>query len=308
MKYSEQRIPTLNEYCVVCDEQHVFQNGSMLKVPEMRKRNMQCIFIYEKKALRMAFDDMIWWYFLSFSFMILLMDFQQLRRNGIHPAHWYKWIFIPLFLRACVLIQPAVCTRELCVFSFYTLGVMSGAAEEVATGAEVTTTQQIYIYYNLYSLYFLPAGIYSYFTKKKNFWGLRWSSFLIICTLHVFFILVIVHEKLVDNSMRSMYKRKHETPLRWWTCSWLCVELRLSLLVRASSLSRTHPLLTPMTPRLWPSTQRSAPSLPKKLWLTVKSIHKFNSKMTHPFLKPTAAVRTTSVVEVQRTMSARWKT
>ncbi|XP_070411278.1 protein mono-ADP-ribosyltransferase PARP6 isoform X3 [Nothobranchius furzeri] len=63
MKYSEQRIPTLNEYCVVCDEQHVFQNGSMLK--------------------------------------------------------------------------PAVCTRELCVFSFYTLGVMSGAAEEVATGAEV---------------------------------------------------------------------------------------------------------------------------------------------------------------------------
>ena len=58
-----QRIPTLNEYCVVCDEQHVFQNGSMLK--------------------------------------------------------------------------PAVCTRELCVFSFYTLGVMSGAAEEVATGAEV---------------------------------------------------------------------------------------------------------------------------------------------------------------------------
>uniref|UniRef100_G1PBG5 Poly [ADP-ribose] polymerase n=1 Tax=Myotis lucifugus TaxID=59463 RepID=G1PBG5_MYOLU len=63
MKYAEQRIPTLNEYCVVCDEQHVFQNGSMLK--------------------------------------------------------------------------PAVCTRELCVFSFYTLGVMSGAAEEVATGAGV---------------------------------------------------------------------------------------------------------------------------------------------------------------------------
>ncbi|XP_036432080.1 protein mono-ADP-ribosyltransferase PARP6 isoform X2 [Colossoma macropomum] len=63
MKYSEQRIPTLNEYCVVCDEQHVFQNSSMLK--------------------------------------------------------------------------PAVCTRELCVFSFYTLGVMSGAVEDVATGAEV---------------------------------------------------------------------------------------------------------------------------------------------------------------------------
>lgn len=38
MKYSEQRIPTLNEYCVVCDEQHVFQNGSMLKVSERRRR------------------------------------------------------------------------------------------------------------------------------------------------------------------------------------------------------------------------------------------------------------------------------
>ncbi|XP_059191625.1 protein mono-ADP-ribosyltransferase PARP6-like [Centropristis striata] len=63
MRYAEQRLPTLNEFCVVCDERHVFQNSPMLK--------------------------------------------------------------------------PAVCTRELCVFSFYTLGVMSGATEEVATGAEV---------------------------------------------------------------------------------------------------------------------------------------------------------------------------
>ncbi|KAF7224196.1 poly [ADP-ribose] polymerase 6-like [Nothobranchius furzeri] len=63
MRYAEQRLATLNEYCVVCDERHVFQNGPMLKT--------------------------------------------------------------------------AVCTRELCVFSFHTLGVMSGATEEVATGAEV---------------------------------------------------------------------------------------------------------------------------------------------------------------------------
>uniref|UniRef100_A0A671WI28 Poly [ADP-ribose] polymerase n=1 Tax=Sparus aurata TaxID=8175 RepID=A0A671WI28_SPAAU len=67
MRYAEQRIPTLNEYCVACDERHVFQNGPMLK--------------------------------------------------------------------------PAVCTRELCVFSFYTLGVMTGATEEVATGAEVVDLQ-----------------------------------------------------------------------------------------------------------------------------------------------------------------------
>uniref|UniRef100_A0A8C5E4G0 Poly (ADP-ribose) polymerase family, member 6b n=1 Tax=Gouania willdenowi TaxID=441366 RepID=A0A8C5E4G0_GOUWI len=63
IKYTEQRLPTLNEYCVVCDERHVFENGPTLK--------------------------------------------------------------------------PAVCTRELCVFSYYTLGVMSGSTEEVATGAEV---------------------------------------------------------------------------------------------------------------------------------------------------------------------------
>ncbi|KAK2917701.1 hypothetical protein Q8A73_004447 [Channa argus] len=63
MRYAEQRLPTLNEYCVVCDERHVFQSGPMFK--------------------------------------------------------------------------PAVCTRELCVFSFYTLGVMSEATEDVATGAEV---------------------------------------------------------------------------------------------------------------------------------------------------------------------------
>ncbi|XP_072051391.1 protein mono-ADP-ribosyltransferase PARP6-like [Amphiura filiformis] len=57
------RVPTLSEFCVVCDEQHIFQNGAMLK--------------------------------------------------------------------------PAVCERELCVFSFQTLGVMQDAAENIATGAEV---------------------------------------------------------------------------------------------------------------------------------------------------------------------------
>uniref|UniRef100_K1QWH1 Poly [ADP-ribose] polymerase 8 n=1 Tax=Magallana gigas TaxID=29159 RepID=K1QWH1_MAGGI len=35
------------------------------------------------------------------------------------------------------LIQPSVCSRELCVFAFQTLGVMADAAESVATGAEV---------------------------------------------------------------------------------------------------------------------------------------------------------------------------
>ena len=30
--YLRNRIPTLSEFCVVCDEQHIFQNGAMLKV------------------------------------------------------------------------------------------------------------------------------------------------------------------------------------------------------------------------------------------------------------------------------------
>ena len=34
-------------------------------------------------------------------------------------------------------LQPVVCIRELCVFSFQTLGVMADAADEIATAAEV---------------------------------------------------------------------------------------------------------------------------------------------------------------------------
>ncbi|XP_061773719.1 protein mono-ADP-ribosyltransferase PARP6-like [Nerophis ophidion] len=63
LKYAEQRMLTLKEYCVVCDERHVLQSGPMLK--------------------------------------------------------------------------PAVCSRELCLFSYHTMGVMSGATEEVASGAQV---------------------------------------------------------------------------------------------------------------------------------------------------------------------------
>lgn len=32
MEYAKQRIPVLNEFCVVCDEPHVFENGPMLRV------------------------------------------------------------------------------------------------------------------------------------------------------------------------------------------------------------------------------------------------------------------------------------
>jgi poly [ADP-ribose] polymerase 6/8 len=62
MKYLLNRIPSLNEFCVICDERHVLETG---------------------------------------------------------------------------LIKPCVCTRELCVFAFQTLGVMADTAESVATDADV---------------------------------------------------------------------------------------------------------------------------------------------------------------------------
>ena len=61
--YVIERIPALNNYCVICDEPHVFATGNMLK--------------------------------------------------------------------------PAVCSRELCAFSFQQMGVAGQCADEIATGAEV---------------------------------------------------------------------------------------------------------------------------------------------------------------------------
>jgi poly [ADP-ribose] polymerase 6/8 len=63
IKYVLLRLQTLNEFCVICDETHVFESSSMLK--------------------------------------------------------------------------PTVCSRDLCVFAFQTLGVMSNAADDIATAAEV---------------------------------------------------------------------------------------------------------------------------------------------------------------------------
>lgn len=56
------------------------------------------------------------------------------------------WVILYIFNEIHMSSQPAVCTRELCVFSFYTLGVMSGAVEDVATGAEVMHMYRIHIY------------------------------------------------------------------------------------------------------------------------------------------------------------------
>jgi poly [ADP-ribose] polymerase 6/8 len=46
IKYLLQRIPTLNEFCVICDKPHVFQNGAMLK-PSVCSREL-CVFGYQQ--------------------------------------------------------------------------------------------------------------------------------------------------------------------------------------------------------------------------------------------------------------------
>ncbi|XP_061071694.1 protein mono-ADP-ribosyltransferase PARP8-like isoform X2 [Conger conger] len=45
MKYAEQRIPVLSEYCVVCDEAHIFLNGPMLR-PTVCEREL-CVFAFQ---------------------------------------------------------------------------------------------------------------------------------------------------------------------------------------------------------------------------------------------------------------------
>ncbi|XP_070542416.1 protein mono-ADP-ribosyltransferase PARP6-like [Ptychodera flava] len=56
MLYVRNRIPTLNEYCVVCDEPHVFQNGAMLK-PAVCAREL-CVFAFQNLGVMQdAADD-----------------------------------------------------------------------------------------------------------------------------------------------------------------------------------------------------------------------------------------------------------
>ena len=49
-----------------------------------------------------------------------------------------RWFLTGVSMTMCVCPQPAVCARDLCVFSFQTLGVMSDAAEDIATQPEVS--------------------------------------------------------------------------------------------------------------------------------------------------------------------------
>ncbi|XP_030048974.1 protein mono-ADP-ribosyltransferase PARP8 isoform X1 [Microcaecilia unicolor] len=56
IEFAEQRIPVLNEYCVVCDEPHVFQNGPMLR-PTVCEREL-CVFAFQTLGvMNEAADD-----------------------------------------------------------------------------------------------------------------------------------------------------------------------------------------------------------------------------------------------------------
>lgn len=74
------------------------------------------------------------------------------------------------------------------MFSFYTLGVMSGAAEEVATGAEVTATQQTVFVFSF--LFFLWLSIKSQnIDGKKTICGFT-KYFIFTCVTHNTLIVV----------------------------------------------------------------------------------------------------------------------
>ena len=47
MEYAEQRIPVLNEFCVVCDEPHVFENGPMLRVSNQEETSSLYFNVFE---------------------------------------------------------------------------------------------------------------------------------------------------------------------------------------------------------------------------------------------------------------------
>ena len=67
----------------------------------------------------------------------VICDERHILETGLLRVMIILIIDIVLFLSLSS--QPCVCTRELCVFAFQTLGVMADAAESVATDASVST-------------------------------------------------------------------------------------------------------------------------------------------------------------------------
>lgn len=66
----------------------------------------------------------------------VICDERHILETGLLRVMIILIIDIVLFLSLSS--QPCVCTRELCVFAFQTLGVMADAAESVATDASVS--------------------------------------------------------------------------------------------------------------------------------------------------------------------------
>lgn len=62
---------------------------------------------------------------------------QVLINIGIHIHGMFVLCVLFMVCLCSSLLQPCVCTRELCVFAFQTLGVMADAAEAIATDADV---------------------------------------------------------------------------------------------------------------------------------------------------------------------------
>ncbi|GAB1292162.1 Protein mono-ADP-ribosyltransferase PARP8 [Apodemus speciosus] len=128
IEFAEQRIPVLNEYCVVCDEPHVFQNGPMLRRAAVANLEASTLSLSMTVPSPSAAEnnrdssiaDTPW----KNNFLASLIPFLG---AGMFPEINFTQLNMG---------KPTVCERELCVFAFQTLGVMNEAADEIATGAQ----------------------------------------------------------------------------------------------------------------------------------------------------------------------------
>ncbi len=67
----------------------------------------------------------------------MICDERHILETGLLKVSRVKYRSDLACFTALLSSQPCVCTRELCVFAFQTLGVMADAAEAIATDADV---------------------------------------------------------------------------------------------------------------------------------------------------------------------------
>uniref|UniRef100_A0AAZ3RMI5 Uncharacterized protein n=1 Tax=Oncorhynchus tshawytscha TaxID=74940 RepID=A0AAZ3RMI5_ONCTS len=102
MEYAEQRTPVLNEFCVVCDEPHVFQNGPMLR-PTVCEREL-CVFDYDR--VMRALDSLT-----SIREMSQAPYLEVKRQMDKHDPLAHPLLMLPVSDKSLVLLSPVSLSR-----------------------------------------------------------------------------------------------------------------------------------------------------------------------------------------------------